>query len=303
MSENDHDWAARRHQQNASDLWGSEGGSFNHWNAHLAAEESRRLADEQRAREAVAKASPAPIWSPPSPQIGGVATHHSSCITPAATGPIDESQIGLILWKLCKSTVLPLLMLSIVIVAGGWGVRQADQAWMRRDPDGGLTRYATARVFGGEELAPPSTFLSSKEEANVLHGSALIAAMRRVRRPFVASEPRNARLLASAYRCQTSDACRSSIRQLAPELEIPMVDLAVSYLGVKAKAGSEIAARDGCLMPLLTVSTPQAVFLGRNACAMMVVANGQSNEARRHLATMDRSGLFKLARAISAEGP
>lgn len=80
-----------------------------------------------------------------------------------------------------------------------------------------------------------------------------------------------------------------------------MLDLAVAYLGNKAKAGNELAARDGCLLPLLTGTTPQAVFLGRNACAKMVVVNRKSPEARIHLAKMEDSGWFKLARVMAAE--
>lgn len=298
--ENDNDWAARRHQQNADDLWGSEGGSINHWNAHFEAQKEQQLADAQRVWEAAAVPT-ATSWSPPSFNAVTTPVYSGPNATSGRSAPIDDSQVGLVLWKLFKWTVLPLLVASALAAALWWGVREADRAWIKRDPNGGFTRYATSQVFPGEDLAATSTYLSVGDDSSTLQGTALIAALRAVKRPFAVADPRNARLLASAYRCQSSGACRLSVAKAAPELQISMLDLVVAYLGNKAKTGSELAARDGCLLPLLTGTTPQAVFLGRNACTMMVVANRKSPEARIHLAKMEDSGWFKLARVMAAE--
>lgn len=218
------------------------------------------------------------------------------------SSPIDDKQFGLIPRKSFKWTVLLMSVTAAVAAALWWGVREADRAWTKQDPNGGLTRYATSQVFPGEKLAATSMFLSVKDEGNTLQGTALVTALRAVKRPFAVADPRNAKLLASAYRCQSSDLCRFSVARDAPELQIPMLDLAVAFLGNKTKAGSEPAARDGCLLPLLTGTTPQAVFLGRHACAMMVAANRNSRTAHMYLAKMEGSSWLKLAGLVAAEG-
>ena len=197
----------------------------------------------------------------------------------------EDGQCGKLLWTTFKWTVLwPTALFCAgagLVVAAAW----SNNAWRDSGPGRGLSAVALRAIAPSARLAPPSNYLTPQEMARAKSLDAILKAgeAKRLER----------RGLASSYLCQVNAFCARDA-ELRSGVFVGMQ--AAKFLLSEARRGKADAARDACLLPLLTEARVQPLLLSTLSCRDAAAAG--SREARELLGALNASGWVRFGRIV-----
>lgn len=162
-----------------------------------------------------------------------------------------------------------------------------------------LAEHGSSMEFSSYKLSPPSTYLTAKELATPIDPKALLA---RFHEPLPSKKVDPSRLhskaiIVEAYRCQTQLGCRQEMAKLDAVAADNLPYVAAGFFVPLIAKGDERAARDMCILPLMSGSSYRDVLVASAVCSQAIHTNPKSWAARAVMTTLDGSWTMWLAKA------